>query len=213
MKPQFSKEFLRGAKVLICEENTDVVSTSSFDCAIKYAGFPLDEKRIVGIEKWRTYTDEEYFFHKEEKQHPISMSDMLAAQKQYIDMLLDQNFIFVDPITCELLSLEDNCVRLQLVETNEVADVLPENMDKQLVGHLRIIDDGVKHLTDIEQRVLTKSLLIGKAASGKSTLLKMVMMQLALKAKDEFGLDEKTQSESLIPYVIVEAYTQTNLHM
>lgn len=186
----FSREFLRGAKVLICEENSDIVSVSSFDCAIKYAGFPFDQKRIIGIEKWRTFEEDEKTI---EEFGALSMSPETLQKElvQYIDMLLDQHLIFVDSITCELLNIDDNCVPIQVAETN-----VYDNVDDIPMQDVNIIYDAVGYFTTLDDEKVNKILLTGKPASGKSTLLKMILLRLASLAKSKL---EQNNKDFLVP--------------
>jgi serine/threonine protein kinase len=110
-----SKTQSRGMKKLCCyvkkNENTQMTSVFSFKQAILKAGFPFSGMILETIDKYSNVNESS---EKRNYNLQLSKEEYEKAKKEYLNMIIENDKIFVDPITQEILSIDQHCAPLKL---------------------------------------------------------------------------------------------------
>lgn len=175
---RMSKDQERGLKkilVFVLEgSETEQISCFSFHDAIETCGFPFNLSVLYAIEKYREVADGG---SKRNYSLPMSPEEFEEARDRYLQMIIEHDKIFVDPVSQETLSVDQHCAPLKLV-TDEEWDALMEHeydMDYEDDKLLRLerlgqVKDQSQHENAIEYLVSQtghKFIILGAAAAGK----------------------------------------------
>lgn len=157
--------------------NVEYVSCVTLNNAIISSGFPFNLSILYAIEKFREVSEENAT--KRDYNSKMSAEDYAQARTQYLEMIVSHDKIFVDPISQEILSVDQHCAPLKLV-TEEEWEALMKNeydMDYEDDKLLRLErlgqakqashhENAINYLVNIPYG--HKYIILGAAASGKT---------------------------------------------
>ena len=99
---------------IVDDERTGIVTVLSYNNLVRKAGFPfnldvlnlIQNCLVIGESNWDI---EEYL-------KPLSEQAYETAESQYLDMILQNERLFVEPISQETLYVDEHCVPLHLIQ-------------------------------------------------------------------------------------------------
>jgi HEAT repeat protein len=201
---RMQKDSERGLKSVLCHIDPDttkeVVSSATFDKAVRDAGFPFNEKFMQLI--WEKLGADNDMSDEELEQlyaRDLTESEIAAAREEYLKMIIEYDKIFIDPISQEPLSVDSHCAPLRLVTDEEWSELMENEYDMdyeddkmtrlERLSAWRVQSRAQQHENAINFLVSMdrghRYIILGAAAAGKTCMLRLLMYKAALKSKNE----------------------------
>lgn len=161
------------------------MSCVTLNAAITSSGFPFNLSILHAIEKFREVSEENS--GKRDYNAKLSAEEYAQARGQYLEMIVSHDKIFVDPISQEILSVDQHCAPLKLV-TEEEWEALMKNeydMDYEDDKLLRLERLGQARQASHHENAISylvniphghKYIILGAAASGKTCTLQNIFL-------------------------------------
>ncbi|KAG2388487.1 hypothetical protein C9374_000651 [Naegleria lovaniensis] len=96
------------------DDKTGIVTVLSYNNLVRRAGFPFNLDVLDLIQNCLVLG--EYDWNIEKYNKPMDPQSYAHAERQYLNMILQNEKLFVDPISQETLSVDDHCVSLHLLQ-------------------------------------------------------------------------------------------------
>lgn len=212
---KMNKDQERGFRKLLQYEGLDGKKKTNcfkFTVAIQKAGFPFSGAILATIEKYSSMQEGINSESKTDYTKPMKKEDFAKAKIEYLQMIADCDRIFVDPISQEVLNVDQHCAPLKLATDEEWGEMMQGSYDMDLEDDKLMklerlgmattqkpqYDNAIEYLVNTTSK---RFIILGPAAAGKTCLMRLLMFKAGLKAiKDP---------ESLIP-IFVPVATLSN---
>lgn len=96
------------------DDKTGIVTVLSYNNLVRRAGFPFNLDVLDLIQNCLVLG--EYDWNIEKYNKPMDPQSYEHAERQYLNMILQNEKLFVDPISQETLSVDEHCVSLHLLQ-------------------------------------------------------------------------------------------------
>lgn len=125
------------------------------------AGFPFSNSILASIERYSKFSGDtqskkskflKFIIHLSyiDYNTPQSYAEKIKARDEYLQIILDHDSIFVDPITQETLSIDQHCAPLRLLTEEECETMMTNEFDMDYE------DDRMLRLERLGQRKMQK---------------------------------------------------------
>lgn len=179
---KMAKDQERGFKKLLAFDDIDAGKTKKTNCfkfawAIAKCGFPFSLNILSTVEKYSNLSSEVNETKDYSLEPPMTEEQFASARDEYLQMVVDNDRIFVDPLTQETLSIDTHCAPLHMATDEEWKTMMETSYDMDIEDDklLKLERLGMvatqkpHHNNALEFLIGTKSkrfIILGPAASG-----------------------------------------------
>lgn len=206
---KMNKDQERGFRKLLQYEGLDGKKKTNcfkFTVAIQKAGFPFSAAILATVEKYSAMQEGINSESKTDYTKPMDKEAFKKAKAEYLQMIADCDRIFVDPISQEVLNVDQHCAPLKLATDEEWGEMMQGSYDMDLEDDKLMklerlgmattqkpqYDNAIEYLVNTQSK---RFIILGPAAAGKTCLMRLLMFKAGLKALSK-------EDESLVPMFV-----------